>query len=59
MFKLEKTQLAGCHRGKGRGFVLYGDRPDNNTWLERWYPTIEKAKSFCQKRGWEVEDLTQ
>jgi len=59
MLKLKKTQLAGWYkRGKGKGFVLYGNRPDNHKWLERWYSTKEKAKAFCQKRGWEVEDLT-
>jgi len=53
--KIEKTKVGSYFRREdGKGFVLYGSRPDNGKWLERWFPNIEKAKAFCDKKGWPV-----
>jgi len=55
--ELTKSHKNSWGGGPGKGYILYGDRPDNGKWLERWYPTIEKAKQFCQKRGWPVKEV--
>jgi len=49
--KLERTVKA--NREYGKGYVLYGIRPNGN-WLERWFPTSEKARLFADKRGWKI-----
>ena len=42
--------------GTGRGFVLYGNTgtPDSRKWLERWFPTAEKAGAYAARRGYTV-----
>ena len=39
----------------GGGWVLYGNRPDNGRWMERWFPVKEKAVAYCNKRNWHLE----
>lgn len=55
--KLQRSSKDSWGKTGGKGFILYGNRPDNGTWLERWYPSMEKALSFCAKRAWKVEIL--
>ncbi len=51
--------------GKG-GFVLFGTLPEASLtfrgrpsdWLERWFPTKEKAKAYAESRGFLVDDKT-
>jgi len=38
----------------GKNYVMFGNRPDTGKWLERYYPTIEAARKFAEKRGWTV-----
>ena len=57
LMRLERTRKQQAGYGcttDGAGYVLYGNRPDTGKWLERWYPTVEKAKNFCNKKGWKV-----
>ena len=52
--KLTKSHKNSWSKGEGKGYILYGQRPDNKEWLERWYPIMEKALAFCSKRNWNV-----
>jgi hypothetical protein len=38
----------------GIGYVLFGTRPDNGKWLERWFESAEKAIAFADRKGWGV-----
>ena len=42
--------------GTGRGFVLFGNTGtfDARKWLERWFPTAEKAGAYAARRGYTV-----
>lgn len=39
----------------GRRVVMFGKRPENGEWFERYYPTVEAARKYAGKRGWVVE----
>ena len=39
----------------GKNVVMYGSNSETGKWFERYYPTVETAKKFADKRGWTVE----
>ena len=51
---IKQSHPRGYCKPNGKGFILFGTRPDNGKWMERWYPTQEKAKAFADKRDWPV-----
>ncbi len=40
----------------GKNVVMFGTNPDTGKWFERYYPTVEAAKKYADKRGWAVEE---
>lgn len=53
---IKQAHPRGYCQPDGKGFVLYGTRPDNGKWMERWYPTKDKALQFANKRGWPTNE---
>tara|TARA_Y100000310_G_scaffold90257_1_gene87533 strand:+ start:1150 stop:1407 length:258 start_codon:yes stop_codon:yes gene_type:complete len=65
IMKIEKTKPRGMRIGKG--YVLYGSNPhvkelyldgtlsEYGKWVEKWYPTVEKAVAYCEKNNWKYE----
>jgi hypothetical protein len=51
-----KITRAKSRKPDGGGWILYGNRPDNGKWLERWFPTKEKAVNFCNRKDWHWRD---
>lgn len=39
----------------GKSVVMFGSNPETGKWFERYYPTVDAAKKFADKRGWTVE----
>jgi hypothetical protein len=55
---IEPTKNRNNKAYKGKGFVLYGYRQEYGmlgefenygAWIERWFPTKEKAINYCVK----------
>lgn len=56
LMRLERTQKQQNGRTtNGAGYALYGTHPDTGKPFDRWYPSIEKAQNFCNKKGWKMQ----
>jgi len=49
--EINRTRVA--HRGKGKGFVMFG-KESSGKWFERWFPTVEAAKAHAKNKSWHV-----
>ena len=56
-------QKSNSRKIEGGGFILFGRLPEASltfrgrpsNWLERWFPTTEKAIQYAERRGYNIE----
>ncbi len=45
---------------QGTGWVLFGCDPSSaaRKWVEKWFPTSDKARAYARKKGWTIKGET-